>query len=108
MTTNGNMDEDIEWRVEEGLVPYPDALSEMEARAAVFPPRLPAVLQKILREPFVHDAYQMYNDAITNISRHCQNVDFIDRKDFMYLHGRIARFIFSLGYSIPSPPTRNG
>lgn len=34
MTTNGNMDEDIEWRVEEGLVPYPDALSEMEARAA--------------------------------------------------------------------------
>ena len=71
---------------------------EMEARAAVFPPRLPAVLQKILREPFVHDAYQMYNDAITNISRHCQNVDFIDRKDFMYLHGRIARFIFSLGY----------
>ena len=51
---------------------------EMEARAAVFPPRLPAVLE----DPgnlFVHDAYQMYNDAITNISRHCQNVDFIDR-----------------------------
>ena len=34
MTTNGNMDEDIEWRVDEGLVPYPDALSDMEARAA--------------------------------------------------------------------------
>jgi lipoyl(octanoyl) transferase len=34
MTTDGNMDEDIEWRVEDGLVPYPDALSEMEARAA--------------------------------------------------------------------------
>jgi hypothetical protein len=71
---------------------------EMEARAAVFPPQLPTALQKILRKPFVHDAHQMYNDAITNISRHCQNVDFIDRKDFMYLHGRIARFIFSLGY----------
>jgi hypothetical protein len=72
--------------------------NEMEARAAVFPPRLPAALQKILREPFVHDAYQMYDDAITSISRHCQNADFVDRKDFMYLHGRIARFIFSLGY----------
>jgi hypothetical protein len=40
----------------------------------------------------------MYDDAITTISRHCQDIDFIDRKDFMYLHGRIARFIFSLGY----------
>ncbi|WP_037503904.1 lipoyl(octanoyl) transferase LipB [Sphingomonas jaspsi] len=26
--------DDIEWRVSEGLVPYPDALAEMEARAA--------------------------------------------------------------------------
>ena len=34
MTTNGNMDGNIEWRVEEGLVPYPDALLEMEGRAA--------------------------------------------------------------------------
>lgn len=34
MTTNGNMDDNIEWRVEEGLVPYPQALLEMEARAA--------------------------------------------------------------------------
>lgn len=28
------MIDDIEWRVSEGLVPYPDALAEMEARAA--------------------------------------------------------------------------
>lgn len=28
------MDEDIEWRVSTGLIPYPDALAEMEARAA--------------------------------------------------------------------------
>ena len=28
------MTSDIEWRVSEGLVPYPDALTEMEARAA--------------------------------------------------------------------------
>ena len=28
------MTADIEWRVSEGLVPYPDALAEMEARAA--------------------------------------------------------------------------
>ena len=28
------MDGEIEWRVSEGLVPYPDALTEMEARAA--------------------------------------------------------------------------
>ena len=28
------MDGSIEWRVSEGLVPYPDALAEMEARAA--------------------------------------------------------------------------
>lgn len=34
MTTNCNMDDNIEWRVEEGLVPYPQALLEMETRAA--------------------------------------------------------------------------
>ena len=34
MTTSGNMDGNIEWRVEDGLVPYPEALLEMEARAA--------------------------------------------------------------------------
>ena len=27
--------DDIEWRVSKGLVPYPDALAEMEARATV-------------------------------------------------------------------------
>jgi hypothetical protein len=51
-----------------------------------------------LGNAFANDADQLYSEAIASISRHCQNSDFIDRKDFFYLHGRIARFIFSLGY----------
>jgi hypothetical protein len=30
--------------------------------------------------------------------RDCNDPDWTDRKDFLYLHGRVARFIFSLGY----------
>jgi Glutamine amidotransferase domain len=71
---------------------------EMEARSAVFPSVLPPVLRNILRRPFAHDADQMYDHAIVGISQYCENSDFIDRKDFLYLHGRVARFIFSLGY----------
>jgi hypothetical protein len=71
---------------------------EMEARSAVFPAVLPPVLRKILRGSVVHEAEQMYDHAIVSISRYCCNSDFIDRKDFMYLHGRVARFIFALGY----------
>ena len=72
--------------------------NEMEAESAVFPSALPSALRTILRQPFANAADQMYKTAITSISQYCSNTNFLDRKDFMYLHGRVARFIFSLGY----------
>jgi hypothetical protein len=70
--------------------------NESEARAAIFPPRLPHALRQTLREPFVDEAAEMYDEAVGQISEPCENVDFIDRKDFMYTHGRVARFLFPI------------
>jgi asparagine synthetase B (glutamine-hydrolysing) len=69
---------------------------EMEARAVIFAPRLPYGLRQILRESFVNDAEEMYNDAVLRISQPCENLNFVDRKDFMYVHGRMPRFLFPI------------
>jgi hypothetical protein len=40
----------------------------------------------------------MYEAAVQSLTQACENTNFVDRKDFMYLHGRVARFIFPLRY----------
>jgi hypothetical protein len=74
------------------------ASNETQARAEVFPPALPANLGKILRADLVTKAHDMYESAILSVSRHCENQDFTERMAFLYLHGRAARYLFSLGY----------
>jgi hypothetical protein len=69
---------------------------EMQARASVFAPELPTILQSILQENVLRDAQEMYDAAISQISAPCENSDFIDRKDFMFLHGRSARFLMPI------------
>jgi hypothetical protein len=41
---------------------------------------------------------EMYRGSITRVLRDSENTQLADQKDFLYLHGRVARFIFSLGY----------
>lgn len=69
---------------------------EMEARAPIFAPRLPYGLRQLLCESFVEDAEEIYNQAILQISQSCEDTNFVDRKDFMYVHGRMARFLFPI------------
>jgi hypothetical protein len=68
----------------------------MQARASEFAPELPNMLQSILHEHLSTDAKEMYQAAVSQISAPCENSDFIDRKDFMYLHGRSARFLIPI------------
>jgi hypothetical protein len=70
--------------------------NEMDARGAIFPARLPAVLKNILAQQFVEIAEEMYDEAIRGVSEPCENTDFVDRKDFMYIHGRVVRFLFPI------------
>jgi hypothetical protein len=72
--------------------------NEAEARAHVLPSAVPAQLRSILRNDQVDRFESLYQDSIGRIMQPCENTDATDRKDFLYLHGRVARFIFSLGY----------
>jgi glutamine amidotransferase-like protein len=72
--------------------------SEMEARAHVLPPFLPSALRSIMRSDQVDRFESLYHESLDRIMQPCENTDATDRKDFLYLHGRVARFIFSLGY----------
>jgi glutamine amidotransferase-like protein len=71
---------------------------EMEARAHVLPPSLPARLRSILYSTALERLEAQYQESLTRIMQPCENPDPTDRKDFLYLHGRVARFIFGLGY----------
>jgi hypothetical protein len=72
--------------------------NETEARAHVLPPFLPSRLRSILRSSEVERLESSYHQSIAEIMEPCENPDPTDRKDFLYLHGRVARFIFGLGY----------
>jgi asparagine synthetase B (glutamine-hydrolysing) len=71
-------------------------VNEMQARESVFAPELPATLQSILQKDLLEDAKNMYEAAVSQISAPCGNSDFVDRKDFMFLHGRSARFLMPI------------
>jgi hypothetical protein len=72
--------------------------NEVEARAHVLPPSLPSQLRSILRSDQVDRFESLYEQSLSRIMQPCENTDATDRKDFLYLHGRVARFIFTLGY----------
>ena len=72
--------------------------NEKEAHAAVFPPEVGPRLRSIFEPAFAKEVDALYSAAIKSIADACDNTDFVDRKDFFYVHGRVARFIFPLRY----------
>jgi hypothetical protein len=74
------------------------AWNEIEARAHVLPPSLPPKIRSILRSDQIDRFESVYDASLKRIMEPCENAEATDRKDFLYLHGRVARFIFSLGY----------
>jgi hypothetical protein len=79
-----------------GWVGY--ATNELESRAATFPPRLPDLLRGCMRAEAIPAAGERYDHTLNKITDACENDDWTDRKDFLYLHGRVSRFNCSLAY----------
>lgn len=75
------------------------AYDEQHAHSKVLPATVPASLLALLPEGRRQAAASSYVDNIAAVMRDCQDTDWTDRKDFLYLHARVSRFIFSLGYN---------
>jgi hypothetical protein len=70
-----------------------------EAMAACEMPGLQSeILGQCLSRHVAEDYTALYSAEVDKVLRACDNGVDSDRKDFLYLHGRVARFIFSLGY----------
>lgn len=76
----------------------PKVICEDQARSAVMPARLPEVMRAVLKPEAARAFQSSYDSAVATVLNDCENPGWDDRKDFLYLHGRVARFIFSLGY----------
>jgi hypothetical protein len=70
--------------------------TEEEAIGAVLPPVVPPTVKAVLEPGFGDVADELYRAAIQGVIRSCASANHVDRKDFLYLHGRVARFILPL------------
>ena len=71
---------------------------EMEARAAVMPAALSPSFRELLAPGSVDACEASYSEGIRCVTEQCESDNWLDVKDFLYVHGRLARFVFSLGY----------
>lgn len=62
------------------------------------PAPLPETIRACLSPSTAANAQDIYYAEVDAVLRHCENSNWSDKKDYLYLHGRLARFIFSLGY----------
>jgi len=72
--------------------------SEVEARAAVMPPSLPSAVRTVIPEHMVEECEYIYDQQIRDIVQNSGYHNWVDYKDYLYIYGRVARFIFSMGY----------
>jgi hypothetical protein len=72
--------------------------TEKEARDAVLPSSLTGAVAACLRPGNADECAALYEAEIDHVLGDCGSEHPSDRRDFLYLHGRVARFIFSLGY----------
>jgi hypothetical protein len=72
--------------------------TEEEAIDEVISAKLPRPLERSIFPRLRSEFRDIYRNEIVKVMRKCENLNWIDRKDYLYLHGRVARFIFSIGY----------
>jgi hypothetical protein len=72
--------------------------SEEEARSAFMPSSLPPALCRVLRSGRIGEFQGIYDQEIRKITHNYMFQSWVDYKDYLYLYGRVARFIFSMGY----------
>lgn len=74
------------------------AFNEMEMRRAVLPPGLPGPLAACLRATVRDECQRLYDSEVAHVLSACASRDLSDRKEYLYLNARVARYILSLGY----------
>jgi len=74
------------------------AYDEPHAYSKVLAPSVPASLLGLMHENCREAAASSYLANLREVMRDCHDTDWTDRKDFFYLHARVARFIMALGY----------
>jgi hypothetical protein len=70
----------------------------MEMRRAVVPPAIPAPLAACLAPAAGAEYRRLYDREVGQILAGCDSHDLTDRKEYLYMYGRVARYILSLGY----------
>ncbi|MDR4495885.1 MAG: asparagine synthase-related protein [Nitrospirales bacterium] len=72
--------------------------AKSEAISMSFPFSLPPALHSILRKDYVKELEELYDQEIRSITPNDTFQNWTDFKDYLYLYGRVVRFIFSMGY----------
>ena len=72
--------------------------TERDARDASLPATIVPTLAGCLAASTAEDYQARYEAEVDRVLAACDNDHPSDRRDFLYLHGRVARFIFALGY----------
>ncbi|HUQ53932.1 MAG TPA: hypothetical protein VM692_17015 [Gammaproteobacteria bacterium] len=72
--------------------------TEQDARNACMPASPGAQTLACLSPGIRDESRARYEADVTRVLAACDNEHPADRRDFLYLHGRVARFIFALGY----------
>ncbi len=69
-----------------------------EIRAAVLPDDLAPALRAMMKPAFAGECTAILDREVDAVVDQCKSSDPLARRDFLYMHGRLARFVFSLGY----------
>ncbi|MCI0452020.1 MAG: asparagine synthase-related protein [Candidatus Latescibacteria bacterium] len=72
--------------------------SEAQMRKGVLPPALPEPLAACLTPGALAEYRGLYDREIAHVLATCDHPDLTDRKEYLYLYARVARYILSLGY----------
>jgi hypothetical protein len=73
------------------------ARNEEEVRSEVVPARLPAEFRNLLNDK-VDEYDATYRRQVDSVLRWCENDHLIDRRNYYYVYGRVARFIMPFGH----------
>jgi len=74
------------------------AFNEMQMRRGVLPPGVPIPVAAVAREDSADDLRRVYISSIDAVLSACDHPDLTDRKEYLYVNSRLARYILSLGY----------
>lgn len=75
------------------------AFNRQQAVGHVMANRISKSIGALLSPALASTASEIYNNEIDRIWQQCENENWNNRKDYLYLYGRVNRYIFGLGAS---------